>query len=74
MFADRKSALKFKKKLPDLINPMRSQIMDILSTVGGSTDDLENILEKIYSISINYIYQDDVNSNNNGKNWYYKSF
>lgn len=74
VFADRKSALKFKKKLPDLINPMRSQIMDILSTVGGSTDDLENILEKIYSISINYIYQDDVNSNNNGKNWYYKSF
>ena len=74
VFADRKSALKFKKKLPELINPMRSQIMDILSTVGGSTDDLENILEKIYSISINYIYQDDVNSNNNGKNWYYKSF
>jgi hypothetical protein len=75
IFADRRSALKFKKKLPELVGPKKSQIMDILSTVGGNTDDLEDILERIYSFSVNYLYQDEVNPGSyTYKNWYNKYF
>ena len=49
--------------------------MNILSTVGGNTDDLENILERIYSFSVNYLYQDEVNPGSyTYKNWYNKYF
>lgn len=70
IFADRNSGLKFKKALPDLIVPYKSKIMDILSTVGGDTNDLENILEHIYSISINRLYQDEITPSTNTKNWF----
>jgi hypothetical protein len=75
IFADRKSALKFKKQLPELVGSKKSKIMDILSTVGGTTDDLEDILERIYSISVNYLYQDEVNpSSYSYKTWFNKYF
>jgi len=63
IFADRKSAVKFKKELPRLVETHKSQIMDILSLVSGSTDDLEDILSRIYNLSVNYLYQDDIPKN-----------
>lgn len=74
IFADRKSALKFKKQLPELVGSKKPQIMSILSTVGGTTDDLEDILERIYTVSINYLYQDEISkSSNSVKTWYYRT-
>lgn len=78
IFADRKSAIKFKRELPKLVDPHKSQIMDILSLVSGSTDNLENIIGKIYNMSINYLYQDEVprglGSSAYRDSWFYKSF
>ena len=56
VFADRKSALAFKRKLPELIEPHKSKIMDLLTILEASSDDLEDILEQIYSITVNEIY------------------
>ena len=78
IFADRKSALKFKRELPKLVDPHKSKIMDILSLVSGSTDNLENIIGKIYNMSINYLYQDEVPRGSGSSayrdSWFYKSF
>jgi hypothetical protein len=64
IFSDRKSAVKFKKELPRLVDTHKSQIMDILSLVSGDTDDLEDILSLIYNMSANHLYQDDIPKNN----------
>jgi hypothetical protein len=59
VFADRKSALTFKRKLPELIEPHKSKIMDLLTVLQASSNDLEDILEQIYSITVNEIYLPD---------------
>ena len=78
IFADRKSAVKFKMELPKLIDPHKSQIMDILSLVSASTDNLEKLMDKIYNISVNYLYQDEVpkglGSSAYRDSWFFKSF
>ena len=60
IFADRQSALKFKKELPIHLEKHKSKIMDILSVVGGTTEDLENVLEAMNNIYINYLYAEDI--------------
>ena len=78
IFADRKSAVKFKRELPKLIDPYKSHIMDLLSLVSASTDNLERLMDKIYNMSVNYLYQDEVpkgvGSSAYRDSWFYKSF
>ena len=63
IFSDRRSGVKFKRELPRLVERHKSQIMDILSLVNGSADDLEEILSRIYNMSVNHLYQDDIPKN-----------
>lgn len=56
IFSDRKSALDFKRLLPNLVRPHTSKIMDLLSIVEAPVDDLENILDTITSVSVNQLY------------------
>jgi hypothetical protein len=50
--------------------------MDILSLVNGSADDLEDILSRIYNMSVNHLYQDDIPRNTSSlKNiWFNRTF
>lgn len=75
IFADRKSAINFKKQLPQLVDQHKSKIMDLLSPLNGSTDDLERIINTINSFSTNYLYQDEIKRNSyNYKDWFYKVY
>lgn len=65
IFSDRKSALKFKKELPNLItDEIQEKIQEIFSLVGAETDDVINCMEGIMNPSINYLYstRDKMNS------------
>lgn len=66
IFSDRKSALKFKKELPKLIEPHMEKIMDILSIVGGDVEDLERIKKSFNKIRINSLYEDEKLTNTSG--------
>jgi len=53
--------------------------MDILSLVSGDTDDLEDILSRIYNMSANHLYQDDniprnTNSSSLKNTWFNRTF
>jgi hypothetical protein len=71
IFADRQSALKFKRNLPSLINPHKEKIMDLLSIIGGGDDEVEDIFDSFNKIRINALYQDEIlKSQNLLKIWY----
>jgi hypothetical protein len=59
IFADRQSALKFKRNLPSLVNPHKEKIMDLLSIIGGGADEVEDIFESFNKIRVNSLYQDE---------------
>ena len=68
IFADRRSAFKFKKILPSLIDPYIEKIMDVLEIVGGTAKDIEDIKNHFNSISVNDLYDDERNE----KYWFDK--
>jgi hypothetical protein len=41
IFSDRESALKFRRQLPSLIDPYKGKVMDMLSILNASADDIE---------------------------------
>jgi hypothetical protein len=59
IFADRQSARKFKVLLPELIDPHKEKIMELLSELGSDSNDLEEILDMITNISINRLFLTD---------------
>lgn len=59
VFADRQSALKFKRLLPEIIDPHKEKIMEILSDLGSDSNDLEEILDMITNIGINRLFLTD---------------
>lgn len=60
IFADRQSAFKFKKLLPELINEeAKSKIVDILRIVGASGEHLEKALKSFDNIRLNGLYDGD---------------
>ena len=71
LFNDRKSAQKFKSFVNSIIDEkMKPHIMEVLSIVGGSTKDLENVLNSIRNIRIHGLYQQDVIGFDTIKNLY----
>jgi len=70
VFADRKSALKFKKELPTLIKPYMKDIIDILSIVGAESEDIDEVYELINKVRINNLYDDEWNGNKHDANWF----
>jgi hypothetical protein len=59
IFSDRASALKFKKQLNDLLEPHKEKVMELLSCVNASADDIEEYEDKINKISLNHLFSVD---------------
>jgi hypothetical protein len=81
LFSDRGSSFKFinfiKTSIDDDNNQsflkLKDKIMDILSIVGGETEDLERILEKFSKIRVHGLYDNEVTSRNDlSKKWFNK--
>lgn len=70
IFADRKSALKFKKELPSLIQPYIKEIMDILSIVGADSEDVDEIYELFNKVRVNNLYDEEWNGTKHDSNWF----
>lgn len=74
VFTDRASAFKFKKELPKLIEPFEGHIHDIISVIGGESEQIEKIMELFKKITLNGLYDDDTKAkagNNNFSNrWF----
>lgn len=69
IFSDRKSALKFKNYFLSIVNgeneqlnglDIKSVIMDVLTLVGGESNDIERIMNKLNSIRIHGLYDDEL--------------
>lgn len=58
IFADRASALKFKRELPKLVEPYLPNVFDIISVVGGDSEHYERIAGLFDKISLNGLYDD----------------
>jgi hypothetical protein len=56
IFSDRASALKFKRKLNDLLDPHKEKVTELLSCVNGSGDDISEYEDRINKISINNLF------------------
>ena len=73
LFNDRQSAQKFKSFVNSMVDEkMKPHIMEVLSIVGGTSQDLENILNSIRNIRIHGLYQPDVTGYEAIKNLYDK--
>ena len=73
LFNDRQSAQKFKSFVNSIVDvEMKPHIMELLSIVGGTSQDLENILNSIRNIRIHGLYQPDVTGYETIKNLYDK--
>jgi hypothetical protein len=71
IFADRQSARKFVLNLPELVSKHKGKIMDLLSIIGGGSDEVEDVLDSFKQIRINSLYQnEDIKGSNLYKNWY----
>ena len=62
IFSDRKSALKFKRELPKMIEPFEGHILDIISALGADSEHYEKIMENLGKISINSLYDEEAES------------
>lgn len=70
IFADRQSAFKFKKLLPELINEeAKSKIVDILRIVGATGENLDKALKSFDNIRLNGLYDGDCEVRSKRK-WY----
>jgi hypothetical protein len=56
IFFNRQSAWKFKKLLPQLINPHVQKNNDLMSLLGAKTDEVEDIIKSICDISTNRFF------------------
>ena len=73
LFNDRQSAQKFKSFVNSIVDvEMKPHIMELLSIVGGTSQDLEYILNSIRNIRIHGLYQPDVTGYETIKNLYDK--
>ena len=73
LFNDRQSAQKFKSFVNSMVDEkMKPHIMEVLSIVGGTSQDLENVLNSIRNIRIHGLYQSDVTGYEAIKNLYDK--
>lgn len=72
IFADRKSALKFKRELPKLIEPYKEKIVDLLGSLNASSEDIDKYDDIMSKIRINYLYDDETSSSNQSldKKWF----
>lgn len=70
IFSDRKSALKFKRELPKLIEPFEEHILDIISALGADSEHYEKIMENLGKISINSLYDDEAESYGPKSRWF----
>lgn len=66
IFSDRQSALKFKRELNNLMDPHKEKVMELLSCVNASADDIEEYEKTINNISLNNLFSVDENT----KNWF----
>ena len=77
LFSDRSSASKFKNFIQTTIDgKIKDRIMDILSIVGGETEDLERILKSFSEIRVHGLYDNEVSGSSNGnlsKKWFNKT-
>ena len=58
IFADRQSALLFKRSLPNLVEQFDDQIHDIVSVIGGESEHIEKIKSLFHKVSLNGLYED----------------
>lgn len=74
IFTDRASAFKFKKELPKLIEPFEGHIHDIISVIGGESEQIEKIMDLFKKITLNGLYDDDntvkVRNNDYSPRWF----
>lgn len=71
IFADRASALKFKRELPKLVEPYLQNVFDIISIVGGDSEHYEKIAGLFDKISLNGLYDDSkYTSGDMSKTWF----
>jgi hypothetical protein len=77
LFSDRSSASKFVNFIQTTIDgKVKDKIMDILSIVGGETEDLERILKSFSKIRVHGLYDNEVTGSSNGnlsKKWFNKT-
>lgn len=57
IFADRQSALKFKRELPGMLEPLENEILELFSVVGAQASDYEKLMSLFPKISINGLYE-----------------
>jgi len=85
LFSDRKSAIKFKNLFSSMIdgefelnyklkeNDIKSYIVEVLRLLGGQSSDIERIMDKLKSIRIHGLYDDEktnVYGTNLSRRWY----
>jgi hypothetical protein len=58
IFADRQSALLFKRSLPNLVEKFDDQIQEIVSVIGGESEHIEKIKSLFQKVSLNGLYED----------------
>lgn len=58
IFADRQSALLFKRSLPNLVEKFDDQIQEIVSVIGGESEHIERIKSLFQKVSLNGLYED----------------
>lgn len=58
IFADRQSALLFKRTLPSLVEQFDDQIQEIVSVIGGESEHIEKIKSLFHKVSLNGLYED----------------
>jgi hypothetical protein len=74
IFADRRSAQKFKNWLLSIVDDkIKSVIMELLSIVGGEAEDIERAINKFKNIRLNALYDDEKPQGTSLQNkWYDK--
>ena len=75
VFSDRSSASKFLKFLHESINDnVKEKIMDVLSIVGGESEDLERILKSFSKVRVHGLYDNELTGSNSlSKKWFNKT-
>jgi len=77
IFTDRSSAAKFLKFLQSSIDDkVKEKIMDVLSIIGGESEDLERILNSFNKVRVHGLYDNEFTSSSNGnlaQKWFSKA-
>lgn len=77
LFTDRSSAAKFLNFLKSSIDDkVKEKIMDVLSIIGGESEDLERILNSFNKVRVHGLYDNEFTSSSNGnlaQKWFSKA-